>query len=345
MQIIKKILSNFDMCYAVNSFTILGTESFLFATEGYGSCISYAFPDNVKTVIWDEPGGTMSIVPIPGKDGEFLATQKFFQGFNSAESCVVWCKPHSIDKWEVVKVLDLPYLHRFDIISHNGLEYFIGCTLCTSKRFIDDWSDPGKIYVGILPRKMPHPIKLNVLKSGLVKNHGYSRTIVKGTNCALIACESGVYRITPPVVESLDWQIEHILDHAVSEVVAADIDEDGEDELVTIEPFHGKHFIIYKNSKDGYKEIYRYPKRMEFAHVLWSGKIAGRPAIIGGYRREGQELFAITCTDKNHSVFHTQTIDRNVGPSNICVISKPDCDIIASANRQIGQATLYYVKE
>ena len=37
-----------------------------------------------------------------------------------------------------------------------------------------------------------------------------------------------------------------IFDHEVSEFGFVDFDGDGVDEIVTIEPFHGENFVIYK---------------------------------------------------------------------------------------------------
>lgn len=121
--------------------------------------------------------------------------------------------------------------------------------------------------------------------------------------------------------------------------------EDGENELVTIEPFHGNKFIINKKINGEYKEIYSYPKKIDFGHVVWGGKLRGVPSIIGGYRREEGELFVIQCTDKKKLTFKAETIEAGIGPSNVAVINGKDKDIIISANREIGEAALYFVTD
>jgi hypothetical protein len=69
------------------------------------------------------------------------------------------------------------------------------------------------------------------------------------------------------------------------------------------------------------------------------------PTIIGGYRRLEKELFYIQCESKNPLKFKTEVIESGTGPSNIAVLNKKDHDIIISANREIGEAALYFVTD
>ena len=36
----------------------------------------YEGDDFKQSTVWDGPGGTMSIIPIPGKNGDFLAVRR-----------------------------------------------------------------------------------------------------------------------------------------------------------------------------------------------------------------------------------------------------------------------------
>ena len=69
------------------------------------------------------------------------------------------------------------------------------------------------------------------------------------------------------------------------------------------------------------------------------------PTIIGGYRRVEKELFIIQCEDKKNLTFKTEVIEAGVGPSNVAVINEKDRDIIISANRELGEAALYFVTD
>lgn len=161
----------------------------------------------------------------------------------------------------------------------------------------------------------------------------------------LVTCQEGVFVVTPPQDEGTEWTIKQIMNKPVSDIAVVDIDEDGEGELVTIEEFHGGNFIINKKINGEYKEVYKYPKEMDFGHVVWGGKLRGVPTIIGGYRRVEKELFIIQCEDKKNLTFKTEVIEAGVGPSNVAVINEKDRDIIISANRELGEAALYFVTD
>ncbi|MFQ6847842.1 MAG: hypothetical protein ACLRSC_02455, partial [Clostridium perfringens] len=245
MKIEKKFLTDLHRCYATSSTVIDGDRKILIATEGEGPCFMYEGDDFKQSTVWDGPGGTMSIIPIPGKNGDFLAVQRFFPTFQSEDAEIVWGR-YENGKWEIKTLFKLPYLHRFDILEANGKLYFLGAVLCNSKQFKEDWSDPGKIYVGEIPEDLNKPIELKVIKEGLTKNHGYCRAYHNGKMVGLVTSQEGVFRVTPPQSDDEEWNVEKIMDRPTSDVAVVDIDEDGEDELVTIEEFHGKHFRINK---------------------------------------------------------------------------------------------------
>lgn len=343
MQFEKVVLRDLNRCYATSSTTIDGDQKILIATEGRGPAFMYEGPTFTESVIWEEPGGTMSMVEIPGRNGDFLAVQNFFPTFDSKEATIVWAH-YTGKSWDVKTIMHLPYVHRFDILTgEDGTLYFIGCTLCTSKTDKEDWSDPGKIYVAELPEDLEEPMQLQIIKEGMVKNHGYSRVEDwKGHMAGFVTCDSGIYAVTPPLKKGGAWTIEDIMEGHISDVAVGDIDGDGVQELATIEPFHGTDFCIYHKTESGYEKVYQYPEPMEFGHVVWFGHLRGIPTFIGGQRRHAEDLFMIQY--KNGEYVKT-TIDTGVGPSNVAVVHEEKRDIIISANRQLGQAVLYLVTD
>lgn len=345
MKFEKKFLRNLNRCYATSSTVINGERHILLATEGEGACYSYKGENFEESTVWDGPGGTMSIIAIPERNGDFLAVQNFFPTFQSENATIVWAKPKENGEFEVKTLFKMPYIHRFDILSCGGKHYFIGATLCTTKEFKEDWSNPGKIYVAEIPKDLNTPFEFKIIKEGLTKNHGYCRGAWKGKVAAFVTSEEGVFAVIPPEDEKSDWLIEQITDRPTSDIAILDIDEDGEDELVTIEDFHGGNFLISKKIDGEYKVIYKYPKKFDFGHVVWGGNLRGIPTIIGGYRRDEKELFIIQCDNKENLTFKTQVIESGVGPSNVAVINDKDRDIIISANREIGEAALYFVTD
>ena len=76
MKIEKQFLAEMNRCYSANSIVVDGQTRIMLATEGEGPCLAWAGPDyKASHTVWDGPGGTMSIAPIPGTNGEFLAVQ------------------------------------------------------------------------------------------------------------------------------------------------------------------------------------------------------------------------------------------------------------------------------
>jgi hypothetical protein len=283
----------------------------------------------------------MSIVPIEGSNGEFLAVQKFFKMFQWEEAKVVHVRPLGTGGYEVTDVLHLPYIHRFDLLTVHGRHYFIGCTLATTKNARDDWSNPGKIWVG--EYRGPGPLELTVLKDGLTKNHGYSRLTRNGFLSSLVTCEQGAFEVTPPQEPQGPWEVRQFMDWPISDISAVDIDGDGELEYATIEPFHGSYFRIYKKINGTYVKVYEHPEVSEFYHVVVGTTLAGKPVFIGGCRREKQQLFYVHAASTAPLRLQAEIIDEGVGPSNIHVMHEANRDIIVSANREIAEAALYIV--
>jgi len=343
MKIEKRFLAEMNRCYSANSLVVDGKTRILLATEGEGPCLAWSGEDygDVHTV-WEGPGGTMSIVPIPGTNGEFLAVQKFFKMFAWEEAKVVHVRPLASGAYEVTDILHLPYIHRFDLLTVGGRHYFLGCTLATTKESKEDWSNPGKIWVGEFTGK--GPLSVTVLKDGLTKNHGFSRLQRDGRMCGLVTCEEGAFEVTPPQVPGADWSVTQLMDWPISDIAAIDIDGDGELEYATIEPFHGSYFRIYKTIGGVLTKVFEHPEVSEFYHVVVAATLAGKPSFIGGCRRGKQQLFYVQAVSANPLEFQMTVIEDGVGPSNVHVLHEKDRDIIVAANREKAEAALYFVR-
>lgn len=333
-----------DRCYAVAAFEVNNRLQLFYASEGHGPCFMYDAKTLEKKVVWEKPGGTMCIVPLEGTHGDFLAVQNFFPTFQSEKSTIVHGH-YNVEKneWEIKELFALPFVHRFDVLHTPHGRYLIACTLATSKQDKEDWSDPGKIYVALLPDDLNEKITLTVLIDGLVKNHGYSRIYLKdNTPASLVSCESGVYKIIPPAFINNSWTVTHLKEEETSDVCMIDIDEDGKNEIAAIEGFHGSILKIYKEEENEYKEVYKCARVMNFIHAIWAGKLRGIPTMIFGYRRHALELFLVQY-DKENGEYKEYTIDIGTGPSNVTVVNGQEYDMILSSSRHIGEATVYYV--
>lgn len=346
MNITKKHLDNLERCYCTGHVTIDGELYALLASEQIdGPCYAYTGPDlSKKEIVWEKAGGTMSIIEIPDSNGQFLGVQNFFPGFQSEGAKIVWGKRDAAKGWIIEDFLDLPYVHRFDILSSGGVNYLAAATLCGSKQSREDWSDPGKVYVGILPDTPKQTIQMTPLLNDLVKNHGYWRGRLNGRPCGFFTCESGVYAVMPPETPKADWKTKRLLNVPVSDIAIYDLDGDGEDEMVTIEPFHGDSVKIYHQSDEGYRVVYIYPGEYKFAHALWAGRLRGMPAVILGIRRMNAELVIIKYSPESGS-YTEYVIEKGSGPSNVDVVTQQDRDIILCANNSIHEAAAYFVTD
>jgi hypothetical protein len=284
----------------------------------------------------------MGFAPIEGKPDEFLAGQKFFRLFDWEQARLVWVKANPDRSFSVQPVWKSAYLHRFGVIARHGIRYLIGCTLAAHKEAADDWSHPGAVYVGELPDDPAQPFDLQILRDDFYKNHGFELIVLGGVECALIACDSGAYLLTPPEQRGGRWGCEQILPQPVSDIAAIDLDGDGEIEYACIEPFHGRYYRVYKKIGSAYRCIFEHPETSDFYHVATSGFIAGKPVFIGGCRRGAQQLFLLQWNHTRQAV-ETILVDEGVGPSNAIIVQVDGQDMILSANREAGQGVVYCV--
>lgn len=329
-----------DKAYATAIMEIAGETNYLVATEGFGQCLAFSGKDWSVSPVWDGPGGTMSIVPIPGRRNEFIATQDFTPTFQAQESKIVHAVRGGDGKWTIRPIMTIPYLHRFDLFVLGGRLMFIGATLCQAKEFKEDWSKPGKVYVAEVPEDIAGPLELKPILEGLTKNHGFCRGQWKGKEAYLVSGSEGVFALYLPETPAGQWETERLLSHEVSDIAVCDIDGDGCEEMAAIEPFHGSRGLIYKYVDGVLKPVHEH--EYEFGHVVWGGKILGKPSFIIGGRKGNRELNCFQAEAGSGRIKHF-VIDNTSGPSNIAVINKENVDIVLAANREIGEIAVYEI--
>jgi len=343
----KKVMSVLDKCYSIAPLYYKGQQHILVAAEKHDRCILFDTDGNGEATVWKEPGGVMTMVQVPGTDGQFLATHKFYSPNDSKEAKIIVATPAGDNKWDIHTLAELPFVHRFDIISSGGINYLVACTLKSGHEYKEDWSSPGKVYVAELPDDLPgsvgeQELQLEVLKEGMLKNHGYYRVTEDGKTSALICSGSGVYRFYPPETKGGQWKEEQLLDIPASDAAMFDIDGDGVMEMVVISPFHGDEAFIYKKTGGKYEKVYQYPEKAEFLHAIWAGNLAGRPVFVLGHRKGARRLFALMWTGEGYSF---KTIDDDCGPANVYGYTCNGKDILVATNREINQIAMYTFEE
>lgn len=341
MNIEKRKLDDIKRCYCASNIVMNDENHIMFASEDPNvGCVMFSGKDfEKKETIWTQAGGCMSIIPIPNREGEFLAVQEFYLKVSPSLSKIVWGK-YTNDGFVIKDVLHMPYIHRFDIYHKNGVNYFIGATIATTKEYKDDWSVPGRIYVGELPEDLNEGIKVEVLGDGFYRNHGYWHD--QDENCGYFGSDQGVVKVSPPMKRGGQWRMEFIMDGKIGEIACMDIDGDGVKEIMTIEEFHGSEIKIYKKINGEYTAVYQYDNEIEFAHTLVGGTLRGVPTFLAGVRRKDAELFYVQYVNGEYV---TKVIERGVGPANLTLVNEKDRDIIVAANHTKNEAAIYIVSD
>lgn len=344
MKVEKKVLEKLTKCYSIAPLHYKGEDHFLVAAEKVDRCILFDQDGNIEDTIWTEPGGVMTMVQVPGTNGQFLATHKFYSPNDSKEAKIVIVTPVDKGNWEVRTLVELPHVHRFDILVRNGVRYLIACALKSGHEFKEDWSMPGKVYAAVLPEDLSgfnreHQLELKVIKDNMLKNHGYYRIEDNGIETSVISADCGVFQFVPPEAADGEWEIRQLLDTPASDAVMVDMDGDGEKELAVLAPFHGDNISFYKKKNGTFEKVYEYGKPAEFSHAIFGGMLCGRPAVVIGHRKGARELLAFTWSEDNG--YEVQILDSDCGPANVYKYSVGGKDIIISANREIDEIAMY----
>lgn len=349
MNINKKVIKELNKCYSIAPLKYNDENCFLVAAEKQDPCYLFDEEGNLIDKVWDGPGGVMSMVQVPESNGQYLSTYKFYSPNDSKEAKIVIVTPQE-DGWDVRTLVDLPHVHRFDLLERDGHTYLIACTLKSGHDYKEDWTKPGKVYWAELPDDLSefnedNQLELKVLKDDMTRNHGYYRVYKDGIPTSVISSESGVFRITPPAEGSDQWEIEELLDIPTSDAVLVDLNGDGIEELCTLSPFHGDKIAIY-DLKDGkYVKVYDYPEPAEFTHAIFGGEILGKPHFVVGHRQGKRNLIDITYDPETEN-YVSEIIDEDRGPANVFhFVNSKNEDVIIATNRETDEIAMYTLSE
>ena len=350
MKINKKVLGHLEKCYALAPITYEGEPHFLVASELARACLLFDLDGNQKDVVWEKPGGVMSMVYVPGTNGQFLTTHRFFSFNDAAEASISVVTPKTPGNWEIRTLVDLPFVHRIDIVERGGVKWLIACQLKSGHEYENDWRYPGKVFVAALPDSLDgfdagNQLRLTLLMDGLPKNHGYYRQYDDdGVPYGIISAENGVFRIVPPENAAGKWETTRLLDVPASDAVLLDFDGDGENELGLITPFHGDRIRFYDRDGEGYRLTYEHPEALPFLHGFYGGPICGKQTLLVGHRSGARDLLAFRYDD-GEKRYCAELLDHDVGPANLLVYQKDGADVLISANREIDEIAMYTLTE
>ena len=351
LNIEKRVISKLNKCYAISKLNFRGQSCFLVAAEKKDPCYLFSEDGEILDTVWTEPGGVMTMTPIPGRDDAFLATHQFFSPNDSANARIVIAE-HDGEKWNIRTLVDAPFVHRFGILNRNGVNYLLVCCLKSGHAYKEDWRSPGACFAAVLPDDLSvynenHQLKLIPVKIGMLRNHGYSKLEIDGHDAAVVGCEEGAFLFTPPAAPGEPWEIRQLLGVPCSDAVLLDFDGDGQLELGCIAPFHGASLSIYHLDVHGnYVPQWKYsaPEKVtEFTHATWACTIQGKPTWIVGWRKGTRDTVAITW-DSEAGDYACEFIDRNTGCANAMhFVNRQGKDVIIGTNREIDEVAMYII--
>ena len=334
-----QVIDKIEKCYALTVIQWAGRPLLAVAGEKDAPCKLYDLHGRLVDQVWDRPGGVMTMVPVPAGNGAFLSTQAFFSPDESKDARLI-CAQRQHDSWKLTTVLDIPHIHRFDVIPKNGINYVIACTLKSGHEYNGDWRYPGRIWTGVLPKEPTQPLKLRLYRDGLTHNHGYTRSIKNGEIRSVISCDEGVFLVTPPAQPGKEWSTVHLLKEPTSDAVLIDLDGDGADELLTVSPFHGDTLSVWHLVAGVYQKVYEYPEKLPFLHAISAGVVYGRPMVFVGHRAGRRTLFGFYYNGtQNRYAF--DVLDENTGAANCLLFSRGGHPALLVTNREIDEVAIY----
>ncbi len=343
----KRNLAELEKCYCVSTLQYKNKKHLLVAAEKTDKCKMFDLDGNFEQDIWDGPGGVMTMEQVPNTDGQFLSTQKFYSPNDSLDAKIIVATPNENGTFDINVLLNLPFVHRFGILTRGGVNYLIACALKSGHEHKDDWRFDGKIFVAVLPENLTdfneeNCLKMEVLVDGVHKNHGFSKLEKNGTVGVLVGSESGIFEIFPPASANDKWEVEKILDDPVSDMIAIDFDDDGEKELMTYSKFHGDQITIYKKEGANYKVMHSFDKKYDFLHAIATMKLSEKNVAVVGHRGNEMDLFLIYYED---GAFKTAMVDKACGTANALTYVHNNKNYILGANRETNQIDLYSLTE
>ncbi len=353
MKVTKKVLGMLPKCYAITKLDYKGKSCFLICAEKEGNCFIFDEDGNKLESVWEGECGVMTMLQVPGSDGEFLSTYKFYGPNNATEASIVINTPTE-NGWERRTLVKARYVHRFGILERGGVNYLIVCCLKSGHEYKNDWRFPGAVYGAVLPKDLSafnddNQLELKLLKSGLLRNHGFSIAPWAGHTAAVVGAEEGTFLFEPPMLPGAEWTVTRLLDIPTSDAVLIDFDGDGQKELGVISDFHGSSLCIYHLNKFGnYVPQWKFPAPeadTEFLHATWADTILGKPAWVVGWRKGTRDTVLISW-DAEAGTYQYEYIDKSTGCANAMhFVNAKGQDVVIGTNREIDEMAMYTLTE
>ncbi len=333
----KKVILNIESVYTANAFQI-GSEFYVGAgSETKPEVFLYEISSGTSSLVTGCPGGVMSFIPVPGNSDFFFSIMGLFPPFIGAEAGV-FKHQRSGANWTTTKALDLPFAHRCEIVSRNRKNYLFAASVSKHKENPLDWSKPGEMHLIRLEDDLNISFETEIIDNSLTRNHGMLRTNINGLETICISGAEGIFYFEQQPGDK--WVKKPLFEKEVSEFCFIDLDGDGQEELVTIEPFHGEALNVYKQKGNNWD--LKFTDSLTFGHGLSCGFMNAEPIIIVGSRRGSFALDQFKVIDFANGKLSREVIEADAGPTQTQVFTTAGTDYILSANQKKNEVALYY---
>ena len=330
----KKSILEIQSVYTANAFLIDGVPYVGAGSETTPAVYVHDLQAGTSCFVNGCPGGVMSFVPAPGHPDLFYSIMGLFPPFVGMEAGVFMHR-RTGETWETAKAMALPFAHRCDILEKEGRSWLFAASCSKFKENPADWSQSGELYVIPLDTETGLPGTPELVYDKIWRHHGMLKARVHGDDTLLFSGAEGVFYM---VRENGAWKTCRLFDHEVSEFGLLDLDGDGADELVTIEPFHGNTLNVYKNAGGSWEKLYT--DELWFGHGLSCGMFRGEPVIVVGNRRGPLTLNLYRRLPDGR--FAKEILEEQAGPTQTQVFTADGRDYILSANQLKNEVALYY---
>ncbi len=282
-----------------------------------------------------QPGGMREFLPVPGNPDLFISIMGFFPDFNGQDAGI-FLHTRMETNWESGKALALPFVHRCRTLSLEGRHFLIAATSGKPGDKAGDSPEPGEVHVIDLEHCEIKRWRSTVIDDSINRIHGICKTLINGTETVCISGDQGIFYIE---YDGENWRVNQIFFREVSEMGFADLDGDGRDELVTIEPYHGNTLNIYK--KDGANWVPRFSAELTLGHGLSAGIFRSEPTIVVGNRSGSMALESFVVSDLLRGNVERRIIEESAGAVRSQVFTFDSVDYILSANHRRNEVALY----
>jgi len=330
----KKTILKIESVYTANAFTIDGTTYVGAGSETTPAVYVHDIAAGRSSLVDGCPGGVMSFVPTPGHPNLFYSVMGLFPPFVGQEAGIFMHRSVK-NGWKTTKAMALPFAHRCDILEKDGRNWLFAASCSKFKAEPADWKQSGELYVIPLDKDTGLPGTPQLVYDRIWRHHGMLKARIQGDDTLLFSGTEGIFYMAR---ENETWTVRQLFDHEVSEFGLIDLDGDGKDELVTIEPFHGNTLNVYKKTDEVWEKLYT--DELWFGHGLSCGMFQGEPVIVVGNRR-GPLTLNLYRRHADGRFVH-EILEDAAGPTQTQVFTADGIDYILSANQRKNEVALYY---